>query len=71
MGLTPVGPVGAVTSPAAATAAAAPSDPVIIVEGTGSSEPIIPAVDYNVLAGRLEADGHQAFVFPLPGRGLG
>ena len=69
VGLAPVGPVGAAAIPAAA--ATAPSDPVIIVEGTGSSEPIVPAVDYNVLAGRLEADGYQAFVFPLPGRGLG
>jgi triacylglycerol esterase/lipase EstA (alpha/beta hydrolase family) len=67
VGLAPVGP-GPTT---AGAATAAPGDPVIIVEGTGSSEPIVPAVDYNVLAGRLEADGYRAFVFPLPGRGLG
>jgi triacylglycerol lipase len=44
---------------------------VIIVEGTGSGEPVVPGLDYNVLAERLRADGYQAFVFPLPGRGLG
>jgi triacylglycerol lipase len=52
-------------------AQAAPRDPVILVEGTGSSEPLVPAVELDVLADRLEADGHQAFVFPLPGQGLG
>jgi triacylglycerol esterase/lipase EstA (alpha/beta hydrolase family) len=52
-------------------AAAATVDPVILVEGTGSSDPLVPAVDLNLLADRLEADGYTAFVFPLPGRGLG
>src|SRR5262245_64643449 len=46
-------------------------DPVVLVEGTGSGDPLIPAVDLNLLADRLEADGYEAFVFPLPGRGLG
>jgi triacylglycerol esterase/lipase EstA (alpha/beta hydrolase family) len=55
---------------AAATAAAIP-DPVVLVEGTGSGDPLVPAVELDLLADRLEADGHTAFVFPLPGRGLG
>ena len=58
-------------TPIPATAAPTRPDPVILIEGTGSSEPVVPAVDYNVLIERLEADGYQAFVWPLPGRGLG
>jgi triacylglycerol esterase/lipase EstA (alpha/beta hydrolase family) len=52
-------------------AAAPPKDPVIIVEGTGSSEPLLPLLDYNQLAERLRADGYQPFLFRLPGQGLG
>jgi triacylglycerol lipase len=54
------------------TILAAPTrGPVIVVEGTGSSEPLVPLLDYNRLAERLRADGYQPFLFRLPGRGLG
>lgn len=52
-------------------AAAMTPDPVIIVEGTGSVEPPLPAADLDVLHDRLVADGYTVFVFPLPGQGLG
>lgn len=54
-----------------AGAQASPSDPVILVEGTGSSDPLLPILDLTLLTRRLQADGHQAFVFRLPGQGLG
>lgn len=62
-----VWPLHVAVAPAAATV----PDPVVLVEGTGSGEPLVPAVDLNLLADRLAADGIAAFVFPLPGRGLG
>jgi triacylglycerol esterase/lipase EstA (alpha/beta hydrolase family) len=50
--------------------AATSRDPVIIVAGTFASEG--PAsVYYAPLAARLRADGYQAYIFGLPGGGLG
>jgi triacylglycerol lipase len=49
----------------------APRDPVIVIEGTGSSQPLLPILDLNLLVDRLENDGYRAFVFRLPGMGLG
>lgn len=46
-------------------------DPVIIVEGTGSTAPLLAILDYNLLRERLRADGYDAYVFRLPGAGLG
>ena len=46
-------------------------DPVIVVAGTGAAEPAIPALDLTLLVDRLAADGYTAFVFYLPGQGLG
>jgi triacylglycerol lipase len=46
-------------------------DPVIVIEGTGSAEPLLPILDYNILVERLRADGYQTFLFRLPGGGLG
>jgi triacylglycerol lipase len=64
----------AVTARVASAATAPPSgraNPVVIVEGTGSSQPLLPILDYDLLARRLRADGFQAFIFHLPGNGLG
>jgi triacylglycerol esterase/lipase EstA (alpha/beta hydrolase family) len=60
-GLVPVAPAQARPAP----------DPVIIVAGTGASEPPAPVLDLTLLVDRLEADGYTAFVFYLPGQGLG
>jgi triacylglycerol lipase len=46
-------------------------DPVIVIEGTGSSQPLLPILDYNLLVDRLERDGYRAYLFRLPGFGLG
>jgi triacylglycerol lipase len=45
-------------------------DPVIIVAGTFAGEGTAD-VYYAPLAARLRADGYQAFIFGLPGAGLG
>jgi len=45
-------------------------DPVIIVAGTFAGEGTA-SVYYAPLAARLRADGYQAFIFGLPGGGLG
>ena len=63
----------AVVLPAAhaSPAGAAPTrDPVIIVAGTFAGEGAA-SVYYAPLAARLRADGYQAFIFGLPGSGLG
>lgn len=62
-----------------AVAGAAPSseaqagarDPVIVVMGTGSFEPPLSILAYNLLIERLRADGYRAYGFHLPGGGLG
>jgi triacylglycerol lipase len=46
-------------------------DPVIVVMGTGSYEPPLSILAYNVLIERLRADGYRVFGFHLPGGGLG
>jgi triacylglycerol esterase/lipase EstA (alpha/beta hydrolase family) len=51
-------------------AAAATRDPVVIVAGTFTGQPIAN-VFYAPLAARLRADGYQPFIFGLPGGGLG
>ena len=50
--------------------AAAPRDPVIIVAGTFAGQGAAD-VYYAPLAARLRADGYQAYIFGLPGSGLG
>jgi triacylglycerol lipase len=60
-----------ITVPSGATAQAETKDPVIVIEGTGSSQPLLPILDYNVLVERLEHDGYRTFLFRLPGAGLG
>jgi triacylglycerol lipase len=68
-----------ITAQSATMSGAAPSrdaqgatrDPVIVIEGTGSMQPLLPILDLNLLIDRLESDGHRAFVFRLPGGGLG
>jgi triacylglycerol esterase/lipase EstA (alpha/beta hydrolase family) len=54
----------------AAPAGAAPREPVIIVAGTFANEGSA-SIYYAPLAARLRADGYQAFIFGLPGGGLG
>jgi triacylglycerol esterase/lipase EstA (alpha/beta hydrolase family) len=55
------------TSPASAETT---RDPVIIVAGTFAGEGTAD-VYYAPLAARLRSDGYQAFIFGLPGSGLG
>ena len=57
--------VGA-ASVASAEPVAAAGDPVIVVAGTVS-----PAVANEILRGRLAADGYDAYIFELPGLGIG
>lgn len=58
-------------APAEATpAAVGDKDPVIIVAGTSAAQPLAD-IFYAPMAARLEADGYQAFIFGLPGGGLG
>ncbi len=45
-------------------------DPVVIVAGTFAGQPLAN-IFYAPLAARLQADGRQAFIFGLPGSGLG
>jgi triacylglycerol esterase/lipase EstA (alpha/beta hydrolase family) len=54
----------------AAPAVAASPDPVIIVAGTFADQPAANLY-YAPLAARLQADGYHAYVFGLPGSGLG
>jgi triacylglycerol lipase len=60
-GLLPIAPAPAQPGP----------DPVIVVAGTGASEPAVPTLDLTLLVDRLAADGYAPFVFYLPGQGLG
>jgi triacylglycerol esterase/lipase EstA (alpha/beta hydrolase family) len=63
--------VGSLAFPAfSSPAGAATRDPVIIVAGTFANEGSA-SVYYAPLAARLRADGYQAFIFGLPGGGLG
>jgi triacylglycerol esterase/lipase EstA (alpha/beta hydrolase family) len=60
-----------VALPLAGRAEAAPAkDPVIIVAGTFAGQGLA-SVYYAPLAARLRADGYQAYIFGLPGSGLG
>ncbi|MET8045040.1 alpha/beta fold hydrolase [Micromonospora sp. NPDC005215] len=64
---TPADPTPAsAAAPAAAAAAAAAANPVIVVGGLSGV-----AVAYQPLAARLRADGYRAYVYQLPGLGLG
>jgi triacylglycerol esterase/lipase EstA (alpha/beta hydrolase family) len=67
---TTLGVVFALVPFAASPAAAATNDPVVIVAGTFTGQPIAN-VFYAPLAARLQADGYQAYIFGLPGGGLG
>jgi triacylglycerol lipase len=50
-------------------AQAATREPVVIVAGTFVDKLLAPA--YDPLAARLKADGYAAYIFPLPGGGMG
>lgn len=64
-----------VTATAAGASPTAPNvqttaDPVVIVAGTSANQPLAD-VFYSGLAARLRADGYRAYIFGLPGFGLG
>ncbi|WP_433125876.1 esterase/lipase family protein [Micromonospora sp. CA-240977] len=63
---TPADPTAASAVAPAALAAAAAANPVIVVGGLSGV-----AVAYQPLAARLRADGYRAYVYQLPGLGLG
>jgi triacylglycerol esterase/lipase EstA (alpha/beta hydrolase family) len=60
----------ALVAPLSGSAGAATRDPVIIVAGTSANQPLA-SIYYAPLAARLRADGYNAFIFGLPGGGLG
>jgi triacylglycerol lipase len=61
---------GAATAAEAAPAQSADRNPVIIVGGTGTGQPIA-SIFYRPLRHRLQSDGYEAFIFGPPNFGLG